>query len=505
MTYSITLGNDDGKFTMNGSTGEITVAGTLDMETTPTYTLTVQADDGTGAATDTATVEITVTDEAACSTGIGVPDPANNAGLVGDCEILLGAMDTLKGSAELDWKANRAMTSWEGVTLGGTPSRVMGLDLRSLGMTGSIPSELGGLTMLQDLDMAQNQLTGSIPTQLGNLCVLRDLNLIYNRLTGSIPAQLGNLSNPTGLWLQDNQLNGGIPTELGSLSSLTWLILSGNGLTGKIPPQLGDLSSLSHLWLQDNQLSGEIPSELSGLSSMQILRLHNNGLTGAMPWQLGNLGRLLILHLYGNALVGCVPHGLRDVSTNDFTTLGLPFCTNVGPVPVPTGLSVTLEEDSFTISWSTVTGAGEYEVQHRKEGASGDWTGMPTTTDTSTTYTPEGGLTCETTYEFRMRAYGDGTTYAGDWSGESAAVPVTTGPCNRPPEFDQESYNFTVVEDAVTSTSVGTVSATDPDVEDTPTYSITLGNDEGKFEIDGGTGEITVVADLDHETAPPTS
>ncbi len=60
LTYTIESGNGDGKFSIDGSTGAITTAGALDHETTPSYALTVQADDGNGG-TATATVNVTVT------------------------------------------------------------------------------------------------------------------------------------------------------------------------------------------------------------------------------------------------------------------------------------------------------------------------------------------------------------------------------------------------------------------------------------------------------------
>ena len=46
VTYAITAGNDAGLFAIDTGTGAITVAGTLDHETTSSYTLTVQASDG---------------------------------------------------------------------------------------------------------------------------------------------------------------------------------------------------------------------------------------------------------------------------------------------------------------------------------------------------------------------------------------------------------------------------------------------------------------------------
>ena len=60
VTYSVTAGNGDGAFAIDSASGAITVAGSLDRETTSSYTLTVQAADGNGG-TGTATVTVTVT------------------------------------------------------------------------------------------------------------------------------------------------------------------------------------------------------------------------------------------------------------------------------------------------------------------------------------------------------------------------------------------------------------------------------------------------------------
>ena len=54
----ITAGNDAGAFALDASTGAITVAGSLDYETTTSYTLTVQAVQG---ASDPATVSVAIT------------------------------------------------------------------------------------------------------------------------------------------------------------------------------------------------------------------------------------------------------------------------------------------------------------------------------------------------------------------------------------------------------------------------------------------------------------
>ncbi len=63
ITYSITAGNEDGKFSINSATGSITVAGTLDYEATPSYVLTVQAtDNGTSSQNASAAITINITD-----------------------------------------------------------------------------------------------------------------------------------------------------------------------------------------------------------------------------------------------------------------------------------------------------------------------------------------------------------------------------------------------------------------------------------------------------------
>ena len=60
VTYAITDGDEAGVFAMGESSGAITVAGSLDYETAPSYELTVEAGDGRGG-TATTSVGIVVT------------------------------------------------------------------------------------------------------------------------------------------------------------------------------------------------------------------------------------------------------------------------------------------------------------------------------------------------------------------------------------------------------------------------------------------------------------
>ena len=225
-----------------------------------------------------------------CENGTAVAGPATNPGLVGDCEALLAAKDTLRGTETLNWSADLAIGSWEGITTGGTPSRVTKL-------------EIDGWNSQSDLGR-EIVLTGTIPPELGGLSNLQRLTLSRNELTGTIPAKLGNLAE------------------------LTTLQLHGNRLTGGIPPELGNLSSLDTLNLRDNALGGSIPVELGKLSNLAALYLESSQLTGSIPAALGELSELVILQLDGNTMLsGCIPASLRDITISDLGSLDLEYCT----------------------------------------------------------------------------------------------------------------------------------------------------------------------------------
>ncbi len=262
-----------------------------------------------------------------CATGGAVPNPAANPWLVSDCNALLEARDPLAGTATLNWSETTLISTWDGVTLSGTPQRVTNLRLWNESLNGTIPAVLSRLTGLKALYLAYNQLTGTIPAELGTMTGLTHLGLMNNRLTGQIPAELRNLTDLRQFALQHNQLTGTIPTWLGDLPRLKILNLQGNRLTGPIPAELGRLSELWQLLIFGNQLTGPIPAELGNLSLLQEVRLDDNKLTGSIPSTFSSLTRLTLLYLAGNTLTGCIPPELRDILGNDLDKLNLPDCT----------------------------------------------------------------------------------------------------------------------------------------------------------------------------------
>jgi hypothetical protein len=187
------------------------------------------------------------------------------------------------------------------------------IHLTNLGLTGSIPPEIGCLTNLIYIYLGNNQLTGEIPSEMGNLTNLTNLGLEENQLTGEIPPEIGNLTNLTYLKLDGNQLTGEIPPEIGNLTNLTTLHLSFNQLTGEIPVEIGNLTNLFYLILHFNQLTGEIPPEIGNLTNLSNLKLHYNQLTGEIPSEIGNCINLAWLQLSHNQLTGEVPPEVCDL------------------------------------------------------------------------------------------------------------------------------------------------------------------------------------------------
>lgn len=318
--------------------------------------------------------------------GDAVTDKSNTA-LVADCDTLLAARYVLAPplagqDARLNWSADTPIAEWDGIledSLEGSPQRVTRLYLGGMGLDGSIPGELSGLTVLKELYLHDNELAGTIPPELGDLStlthlhaygndlngeipvelgslpVLRELRLESNNLTGQLPPELGNLTRLTRLFLADNDLSGEIPPELGGMASLDWLNLGRNNisgtlpqelggltrlrrlyiyendLSGPIPSSLGNLARLTHIVAQSNDLSGPIPPEMGNLSNLVWMGLHDNDLSGRIPAELGHLGKLQRLYLANNELYGEIPEELGSLSA--LTDLFLSYNYLEGQIP----------------------------------------------------------------------------------------------------------------------------------------------------------------------------
>ena len=203
-SYSLTSGNEEGKFVIDADSGRISVAGKLDADETSAYTLGVEAAHGAGDRVSGSVTISVLSLVSLCSKGVIVPEPDANPGLVNDCAVLLALKENLgdQPDARLYWKLDHDIRSWNRVTVAGSPQRVQYLDLTSPG------------PVFYPMFAPYGPISGVLPTVLANLTGLRGLDLQGNDFTGEIPPELGDLPNLDSLWLSGNRLTGCIPPAL---------------------------------------------------------------------------------------------------------------------------------------------------------------------------------------------------------------------------------------------------------------------------------------------------
>ena len=347
---TLTYSDDSGYFDVDGS-GNITTTMMLDYESAASHTVTVTASDGE----DDASIAVTI--------AVGDMYPGctvmGNNGQTNDCEILLGAKDTLMGedaTRMLDWSEDTPIASWDGVRKLSDSGRVEWLYLHGISakeetaraevkLNGTIPVELGGLDALTRLFLHRNNLTGGIPAELNGLTNLVWLRLYDNDLSGEVP-DLSGMASLERFYIHENDLTGGVPTalsnsvthilvhrneltggipDLSAMTNLVWLGLYDNDLDGEIPATVGSLANLKRLYLHGNALTGAVPMEIGNLASLTNLWLTNNMLSGELPSSLDNLTNLERVRISGNNFTGCVPAAL-DTDNDDIADTGLSVC-----------------------------------------------------------------------------------------------------------------------------------------------------------------------------------
>ncbi|KAJ6865407.1 hypothetical protein NC651_035848 [Populus alba x Populus x berolinensis] len=201
--------------------------------------------------------------------------------------------------------------SWDGVECDGDSGHVIGLDLSSSCLYGSIDSNssLFHLVQLRRLNLADNDFNNSeIPSEIRNLSRLFDLDLSYSSFSGQIPTEIlelskimANLSSLSSLFLRECGLQGEFPMGIFQLPNLRFLSLPGT---------LGNLKSMKEFDVAECKISGVIPSSLGNLTKLNYLDLSLNKLSGQIPSWMGNHTQLISLYLGVNKLHGPIPESI---------------------------------------------------------------------------------------------------------------------------------------------------------------------------------------------------
>ena len=433
VTYSITAGNGDGHFAIDGSSGAISVAGTLDYETTTAYSLTVQASDGAGG-TSTATVAISVTNVADAAP----PAPTGLSASLSDDDFSL-TWTAVTGAAKYDPQHHFVGSTADWASLAEVTT------------TSATYSPEGGPFCGTTYEF-RVRAYGDGTASTAAWGAMSDIATVTTDACAAPMFRVASYTFAVAETAAAATVVGTVTSAASAGGAVTYSITEGNG-DGHFAIA-GSTGAIS--------VAGALDYETTASYSLTVQ-------------------------------ASDAASGTATVTV----TIDVTDVVDTAP-PAPAGLSASLSDDEFSLTWTAVTGAAKYDPQVRAGSAA--WASLAEVTSPSATYSPAGGPACGTTYEFQVRAYGDGTTATAAWGAPSTAASVATAACNQAPAFGSTAYSFSVAEDAATDAAVGTVTATDADAGDTLTYSITAGNGDGHFAIAGSTGAISVAGTLDYET-----
>ncbi|KAJ4829264.1 hypothetical protein Tsubulata_050383 [Turnera subulata] len=171
---------------------------------------------------------------------------------------------------------------WDGIECDDITGNVIGLDLSSSCLYGSInsSSSLFQLLHLRTLNLAYNHFNHShIPSAFGHLQNLVHLNLSYSWFSGTIPSSISNLSKLSSLDLSTYyrfqlKTNSDFKILLTKLGNLQVLHLDRVDMSSTVPNDiLAISSSLVSLSLVACNLQGEFPTRIYQFPKLEVLRL----------------------------------------------------------------------------------------------------------------------------------------------------------------------------------------------------------------------------------------
>ncbi|XVF63521.1 hypothetical protein PTKIN_Ptkin09bG0093300 [Pterospermum kingtungense] len=242
--------------------------------------------------------------------------------------------------------------SWEGIECDHNTGHVIGLDLSSSCLYGSInsTSTLFHLVHLRRLNLADNDFSSSqeIPSRLGNLTMLTYLNLSNSLFSGQIPSGISGLSRLTSLDLSYTlESDFGYPTPglklerpdleslIQNLTALKHLHLSCVNISSPVPSILANFSSLTSVDLSYCGLFGELPTTIFRLPNLQFLEVSSNfHLTGTLPVTFSSM-QLKVLSMGFTNFSGVLPSSIGDLHSLEF--LDVSACGFRGVLPSSLG------------------------------------------------------------------------------------------------------------------------------------------------------------------------
>ena len=534
VTYYITSGNADDRFMIDWNYGDILLMKELDYETTPSYTLTVEARDGNGG-TATASVVITGTqangsptfdtasyafstpEDTATGGSVGIvsasdPDEGQSVAYfisagndAGKFSINAGTGEVAVASAlDHERAASYTLTVQASDGNGGTDTATMVVTVTKV----NSPPVFGSGTYAFPVSesAAAGDVVGSVAATDSDA---------GDELSYTITA--GNAAGKFAMGSADGQVTvaGALDHTTAASHTLTVQAHDGNGGRATASVVITVTQVNESPTFDTASYAFTIPEDAATGGSVGAVSASDpdEGQSVAYSISAGNdAGKFSI-----NAGTGqiSVASALDHETASSYTLTVLASDGNGGTDTATVVVTVTKVNSSpefgsgtyaFTVSESAPAGGVVGSVAATDSDAGDELSYAITAGNAAGKFamgSADGQVTVAGALDHTTAASHTLTVQAHDGNGgrATATVVVTVTQANESPTFDTASYAFSTPEDAAAGGSVGIVSASDPDEGQSVAYSITAGNDAGKFSINAGTGQISVASALDHETA----
>gem|GEM_PF-6312299 len=515
LTYSITAGNDDGIFTINGITGEITVLDStqLDFETTDSYNLTVEVTDTEHQTSATVTVSITdandapeigdqsfeVAEDAIDGTSVGTVATSDADGDSLTYSITAGNGDgifaidestgeiTLADSTQLDFETAESYNLSVQIDDGEyQTSAAVTVNLTDVNETPEFTST-APTSATQDIPYTYNiviedpdageTLTITAPT-------LPDWLTLTDKVNGTATLS----GTPDNEQVGDHTVELQVEDQAGEIHTQSFTLRVKN--TNDAPTLAGtpdttvDEDSSYSFTPDAEDLDGDTLSfSIKNKPGWATFSSATGKLSGTpQNKDVGTTENIVISVTDGTETVALNAFSLEVINTNDVPKIGDQNFSIAEDAPrgIVVGTVVASDADGDSLIYSIIEGNddGVFAIAEK--------TGEITVSDNSK-------LDFEAIPNYRL------TVKVSDQeTGESATVTVGITNVNEAPETINLSH-LSIPENSPENTIVGTLSTADPDNSDSHTYKL-IDDADGRFKLSGKTLVVNQGDKLDYET-----
>jgi hypothetical protein len=203
------------------------------------------------------------------------------------------------------------------------------------GLSGSLPESIGQWTALTYFGFFNNALTGTLPESIGQWTALTSFVVSGNVLTGPFPESIEQWTALELFVVGDNSLTGTLPESIGQWTALTYFDASNNfALNGTLPDSIGQWIALTSFYFSDSTLAGTLPEFIGQWTALEIFKVYNNSLTGAIPVSIGNWSQIYDVSFNNNQFTGTIPASIGNWSLVDYAYFYNNQFTGVMPIEI---------------------------------------------------------------------------------------------------------------------------------------------------------------------------